>query len=201
MGFCMSAVVRQFLSPPDRLRRDEAERVKAALVGARAFVRPEVQFCVDRVVVEVDRQTASFKKELFLMVYREFSLVSEWLAANSSRKLVALRLWALILSYVDKDTGEIALSRDEIAELLNVSVGDVSRVTSELVECRALWRRRVKVPGMRGAGVVRYGLNPLVGTHIGREAGKAARRLAERLDLSPPGERRSRSPGFEPVVL
>lgn len=194
-----SAVIRRLVQPDDVFRRDEAERLRSFLATERDAASPDRRFLYDAVAVDIDRRTASSgTKEFFLMVYPEFSLVAEWLAANSSRKLVALRLWALLLGHVDRNTGDIALSRDEIADMLKVPAADISRVTSELVECCALTRRRVRVPGMRGAGVVRYGLNPLVGTHLPRKLGEDARKAAVALQL---GERRARAPAFTPVAL
>lgn len=198
----MSAVIRRFVSPERKLRRDEHASAREALTAVQRTVRPEAQLCIDRAIVELDRQLASSEKEPFTMVYREFSLVSEWLAENSSRKLTALRLWALILGYVDGRTGEIALSRDEIAEALKVSPADVSRVCSELVECQALSRRLVPMPGMRGRGAVRYALNPLVGSRLPSAQRQEARASADVLKLAPlPTERRSRAPvSVVPVV-
>lgn len=190
----MAAVIRRFVSPAGRLRRDEHERARAALAAVRDDVRPEAQLCIEKAIVELDRQAASSEREVFLMVYPEFSMVSEWLFANSSRKLIALRLWALILAHVDRETGDIALSRDEIAEALKVPADDVSRVMSELEECCAVNRRRVRVGGMRGPGMVRYAVNPLVGTHLPGKLREDARRAAPALKLAgKPGERRSRS--------
>lgn len=196
----MGAVIRRFVSPAGKLRRDEHERARAALLIVRDEIRPEAQLCIDKALVELQRQAASSERKVFLMVYPEFSMVSEYLAANSSRKLIALRLWALILGHVDKDTGDIALSRDEIADALKVPAADVSRVMTELEDCRAINRRRVRVAGMRGAGIVRYALNPLVGTHLPRLLREEARRGAPELKLVP-GERRSRAKVVELPVL
>lgn len=197
----MSAVIRRFVSPDRKLRRDEHAAARSALAAVQADMRPEARLCIDRAIVELDRQVASSEREVFVMVYPEFSMVSEWLAENSARPLVALRLWALILGYVDRETGDIALSRDEIAEALKVPADDVSRVMSELVECCAVSRRRVRVAGMRGAGIARYALNPLVGTKLPSELRKQARASADVLKLSAvPSERRSRAAVVRPVL-
>lgn len=191
----MAAVLHRFVSPADRFRRDEADRLRAVLASEREAAPVDRQFLYEAVQVDIDRRTASSReKEGFLLVYPEFSMVSEWLVANSSRKLLALRLWAFLLGHVDRFTGDVALSRDEIADALGAPVGDVSRVTSELVDCCALSRRRVRVPGMRGSGVVRYTLNPLVGTHLGNKLRQEARGAAPPLDLRSVGERRGRAP-------
>lgn len=198
----MSAVIRRLVSPAGKLRRDEHERARAALAAVRDEVRPEVQPCIDKALVELQRQTASSERKVFVMVYPEFSMVSEWLAANSSRKLIALRLWALILAHVDQDTGDIALTRDEIADALKVPPADVSRVMSELEQCCAINRRRVRIAGLRGAGMVRYALNPLVGTHLPGKLRDEARRAAPVLNFQRPStERRSRARPVVSVVL
>ena len=52
----------------------------------------------------------------FIMISPEQNrAVVDWLEENSKRPLKALRLWALLFENVQKETGQIMLSRREIA--------------------------------------------------------------------------------------
>jgi hypothetical protein len=82
--------------------------------------------------------------------------VVNYLAKNSSRPLVAVRLWALCFEYLDMQAGEIMLRRDEIADAVGKQPKNVSTIIGELVKCGMVSRRREKVGGMRGPGVVHY---------------------------------------------
>lgn len=88
------------------------------------------------------------------------------LVEHSSRPLVAVRLWAMCFEHLRDDTGEILLSRDKIAEALHELPNNVSAIMGELEACDAIIRRREKVAGMRGPGLVRYYMNPRVATHL-----------------------------------
>ena len=88
------------------------------------------------------------------------------LVGHSSRPLVAVQLWAMCFQHLRDDTGEILLSRDTIAEQLGEHADNISRIMGELETCGAIIRRREKVAGMRGPGLVRYFMNPRVATHL-----------------------------------
>lgn len=205
----MTAVLRRFVSGPERLRRDEADRLRQALLPFMAEVeaRPQVGRAASALVAYLDRLTASSSHGVFVMIYPEQNAaVVDWIFSHSSRSHVAVRVWMLLFSHLRTDTGEVVLSRDEIAERIGVRPGDVSTVMSELAsdECRALTRRRERVAGMRGPGVVRYFMNPNVFRQPAL-AGDVSRAGARPLELvggsCPPTERRSRAPVVAPVVL
>jgi hypothetical protein len=54
---------------------------------------------------------------------------------------------------------------------------------TELVDFGAISRRRVKVAGMRGQGVVRYFMNPRVATNLAGQARDEAQKSAPLLRL------------------
>jgi len=95
--------------------------------------------------------------------------VIDWLDANSVRPRIAVRLWAHMLRALRVDTGEVMLSRSDLAERLGVAADDVSRVISELEGINAVRRER------NGRGV-RYFLSPLVATHLPSPALREAAR-------------------------
>jgi hypothetical protein len=58
------------------------------------------------------------------------------------------------------------LRRDEIADAVGEQPEHVSTIMTELMDFGAISRKREKVGGMRGPGVVRYFMNPKVATHL-----------------------------------
>jgi hypothetical protein len=61
-----------------------------------------------------------------------------------------------------QDTGEIMLTRDQIAEKIGCSADHVSRVMGTLETMGVIRRERRKIPGMQGPGVAVYFVNPHV---------------------------------------
>lgn len=159
----MAAKVRRLLSRPDQLRAEQAAQLRSALLPYEG----EMPGAVRELVAHIDRQTAARAGWTFIMISAEqHDAVTEWLEANSRRPMKAMRLWSLLFTRVDRDTGEILLTRDQIAERLRVTVQDVSSIMGELENINAVSRCREKVAGMRGPGRVRYFMNPVVGTHL-----------------------------------
>jgi hypothetical protein len=60
----------------------------------------------------------------------------------------------------------ILLTRDELAEQVGTRPEHVSRIMSDLEGIGAISRQRERVGGLRGPGMVRYFMNPNVGTHL-----------------------------------
>jgi len=159
----MPATVERLLTAPDRLKEQQAVLLRAAL----AAYEGEMPVAVRALRAHIDRLTASRKGWTFIMLSPDQNAaVVDYLAAHSSRPLVALRLWALLFQHVDGDTGAVTLRRSEIAGRLGVAADDVSRVMGELVTVGAIIRHRERVPGLRGAGMTTYLMNPVVGTHL-----------------------------------
>ena len=159
----MAAKVRRLLLKPDQLRAEQAARLRAALLPYEG----EMPGAVRELVAHIDRQTAARNGWTFIMISAEQNrAVVRWLKANSRRPMQAMDLWAELFTRVDRETGEIMLTRDQLAESLEVPPQDVSEIMSELEGIGAIIRRRQRVPGMRGPGRVRYFMNPVVGTHL-----------------------------------
>ena len=98
--------------------------------------------------------------------------VLEWLRQHSKRPQAAVSLWGLLLTALRMDTGEILLTRAQIAERIGIEPQNVSRIMTELAQINAISREKA---GRK----VRYFLNPNIATHIpGPEARKAAREAA-----------------------
>jgi hypothetical protein len=159
----MGAIVN-LRTKPDRLREDQAEVLRQALLP---FEDGDLAPHVRGLIVHIARQTGSRTRWTFVMLSPDQNAaVVNYLAAHSSRPVIAMRLWALCFRYLDIETGEIMLRRDEIASAVGEQPANVSTIIGELVEFGAISRRREKVGGMRGPGLVRYFMNPNVATHL-----------------------------------
>lgn len=196
----MPAAIHRLVSRPDRLRRDEAAMLRQALLpfvdGGEAS--SQLVEAGRTLLAHVDRLSASSNRWTFVMLSPEQNAaVVRHLLAASSRPKVAVGLWSLLFLHLRTDTGEVMLSRSDLASALGVSAPDVSRCMSELVEFGAILRVRERVSGLRGPGVVRYFMNPRVATHLGgsaRDAAQAAAPLLKVIDGSAhPSQRRPRA--------
>ena len=133
---------------------------------------------VGAIIASVDRETAAQNGWTFVMLSpAQNEAVLNWLLDHSSRPHKAVRLWAALFSHLRRDTMEIMLSRDELADLIGERPDNVSRIMGELEGIGAISRRRERIVGMRGPGAVRYFMNPNVATHltgVGRDKAQAA---------------------------
>jgi len=68
----------------------------------------------------------------------------------------------LVLTHIEPNTGAVTLTREELATRCKTEPRNVSTVMTQLEEHKVIYRRRLKVAGMRGRGPVRYYLNPHV---------------------------------------
>lgn len=66
----------------------------------------------------------------------------------------------IVLTNLRMDTGEVMLTRDEIAGRMECSADDVSNAMGELAKLGIVEKVRRPVPGMSGPGIVAYFINP-----------------------------------------
>jgi hypothetical protein len=159
------AKIHQLETRPERLRRGQDDQLREALLPFEDEIPGPV---LREILTLIDRRSASRNKWTFVMLSPEQNmLVINYLADNSQRPMLAVKAWALCFHHLRIDTGEIMLTREEIAEKLGTSAEHVSRVMSEMVNFGAIIRRRQKVGGLRGPGLVQYFMNPRVATHLG----------------------------------
>ena len=84
-----------------------------------------------------------------------------WKAIWDMPRLVETRkVFDLVLTHIEPNSGAVTLTREEIAHEVGVAPSDNSRIMTELESHKVIFRRRLKVAGMRGRGPVRYYLNP-----------------------------------------
>jgi hypothetical protein len=68
----------------------------------------------------------------------------------------------LALLNLAQNTGEIMLTRDQLAEEIGCTPRDVSTIMGTLENLGIVRRERQKIPGMRGPGIAVYFINPHV---------------------------------------
>lgn len=184
----MAAHLVKLRTRADRLKADQAEQLRQLVLD---FPNLPTR-AVGEIVATIDRQTVSKNGWNFMLLgTEENAAIVSWLAEHSSRPLVALRLWAQLLAHLRTDTGEIVQTRDELAEALQITPNDVTRIMGELASIGAISRRRERVAGLRGPGLVRYFLNPLAATHLSGAARDKAQAAAPPLLALIEGGRRS----------
>jgi CRP-like cAMP-binding protein len=166
------AKIARLRTRADRLREDQAAALRQALLP---FAEGEMETHVTALVGLIDARTAADNGWTFVMLSPAQNIsVVNYLAGYSTRPLVALRVWALCFEHLRHDSGEILLTRAEIASAVGERPENISRVMSELERFGAIIKRREKVMGMRGPGRTRYHMNPRVATHLpGKDRDKA----------------------------
>lgn len=136
------------------------------------------------IIAAIDRQTASDSGWTFVMLGPEQNAaVVRWLHEKSRHKMLASRLWAELFTVLRHDTGEITLTRDELAERVGADSDTVSRIMAELARIGAIITRRERIAGMRGPGRVVYFMNPTVATNLTGRARDKAQAVAPQLSL------------------
>jgi len=99
----------------------------------------------------------------FIMINAEQNFaVVDYLEEKSKRPLKALKLWALLFDNVHRETGQIMLTRQEMADIVKIHSNDVSSIMSELESINAITKEK------DGRSVTYY-MNPNVGTHLSQE--------------------------------
>lgn len=159
----MAAQLIKLRTKADRLKADQAQQLRQLVLDF-----PDLpQRAVGELIATIDRQTVSKSGWTFVMLSPEQNAaVVDWLSDNSQRPQVAMRLWAKLFKHLRTDTGEIVATRDELAEMVGERPDNISQVMGELASIGAITRRRERVAGMRGPGMVRYFMNPRVATNL-----------------------------------
>lgn len=203
------AVMRPFLVPrAGRLTRQEAVTLRTRPLGEiidDESLSPGLRLAARRLLREGDKEVLSSRKEPFAMFFTgEHRRLMRHLRLKSRHPILAAELFSLCVQNMDWDTGEVSLSRQELARDLGVKPELVSRLTGELVSCNALQRKFEDAGGNRVRSV-RYFVSARVATHgrtsAARDAAQAEfppLKLVGGIDL--PTERRSRAPRFEPAL-
>ncbi|MGK7871504.1 helix-turn-helix domain-containing protein [Falsiroseomonas sp. E2-1-a20] len=159
----MSATLHPLRTRPKRLRAEQAENLRQHVL---AFGEMPADLR-SGMLAFIDAETASENGWTFVMLSAAANdRVVSWLLENSATPIIAMRVWTKLFLSLRRDTGEIVKTRDELADVAGVTPRDVTRVMGELASIGAISRKREKVAGLRGPGVVRYFMNPWIATHL-----------------------------------
>lgn len=151
-------------------REKRAEEAAQWVKLARQFVTEDDLLA--RIDQAAELHVVSRDRERFIMVTTSQNLaVVRWIAENSSRPKKSHLLWALIFDHVHPNTGEIMLSRSDIAERIDDQPRNVSTLMGEFASINAVERRKQ-------GREVKYFLNPNIATHVGGAAAREAAREA-----------------------
>jgi len=113
----------------------------------------------------------------FIMISPEQNrAVVDWLEEKSKRPLKALRLWALLFENVHRETGQIMLTRQEIADQIKIQAYHVTRIMTELESINAIIKKK------DGRGVIYY-MNPNVANHYPQEIREKAQKEVAKLKI------------------
>lgn len=154
----MAASLHRFRSKQDRFTDNQASDLRQLLLDL-SVEKGLPQDAISRVIGSIDQRTISALGWPFIMLSpQQNEAVLDYLSDHSTQPKLAVKLWGKLFTAVRMDTGEICLSRSEIAEKLGVEPRNVSTIMTELESVNAITRRRV------GRGV-RYYMNPNIATH------------------------------------
>jgi hypothetical protein len=179
-----AARIARLRTKADRLRAETGEQLRRLVLEY-----PDLpERARGEIVAAIDRETASEAGWTFVMLNSEQNeAVVQWLRQRSRYPVLAPALWAALFTALRRDTGEIMLSRDELAERVGIRANEVSSVMHELAGIGAIIVHREKVAGMRGRGRAVYLMNPNVATNLTGAARDKAQGAAGPLRLVPAG--------------
>ena len=161
--FMPKAKIIRLRTSSEAIRAEKAQELRRLVRGT-----PEVpKWLADQLVSVVDHAAAERNGWTFVMLGpSQNRFVVHWLSKNANSPLQALRLWACCFENLDMDTGEILMSRPQLAEAAGITPQQVSRVFGELVQLGALIRDVGIDAGGDRRSRFRYRMNSYVGTRL-----------------------------------
>jgi hypothetical protein len=188
----MPAALHRLRTKRQRLRKEQAQALRGMILDFEGL--PD--HAAKAIIAAIDRETAAENGWTFVMLSpAQNRAVVNWLLEHADRRREALALWALLFEHLDRHTGMILLTRDELATQVGAHPDNITRIMADLESIGAVSRRRERVPGMRGPGMVRYFMNPNVATHLSGKTRDQAQEKAPPLKLEP----KPRKPKLVPV--
>jgi hypothetical protein len=179
----MAATLRRLRTKADRLRAEQAAELRQLVLDYPALPEQARR----QIVVAIDRQTAAENGWTFVMLSpSQNRAVQRWLVENSKRPQKATLLWAELFTALCHDTGEIMLTRDQLAEAIGTDPDNVTRIMRELEAIGAIIIRRERVTGIRGPARAVYFMNPNVATNLSGAARDKAQAEAPKLRIVEP---------------
>jgi hypothetical protein len=176
----MAATLRRLRTKADRLLAEQADALRQLVLEYHDML----ERLRGELVATIDRQTAAENGWTFVMLSpSQNKAVTRWLLEHSRRPQKATMLWVELFDHLRRDTGEIMLSRDQLAQLIEDHPNTVSEIMRELASIGAIITRRERVAGMRGPGRAVYFMNPNVATNLSGGARDRAQAEAPKLRL------------------
>lgn len=150
----------------ERLKRDRARSMLDFLRGAEGLdLQPweveRVRNALFRVAEPASE--AGLWPGGYDMISRELTAkVWDWIRElpAKDRPSEVRHAFDIVLVNLRPDTGEVMLTRDQIADRMRVAPREVTRAFGVLSAAGVILRERRKVAGMRGPGVAVYRINP-----------------------------------------
>jgi len=162
----MSAEIHQFRTRAQREHVAHREQLRQLVLAFPELPDEPVREILKR-LAENDAKEPG--KWIFIMISpAQNNAVVKWLDKNSTRPRQATRLWSELFCVMRGDTGEILATRDELAERVDASPRNVSRIMGELESIGAIARKRERIPGQKGPGRVKYFMLPDIATTLPR---------------------------------
>ena len=143
----------------ERSRYSRAQREGEKLEAMLREVMPpsEAALIASRYIAKTPKPD---KSEPFIMLTAsQHAAVVRWIDRNSKRRNEAKSLWAELFTAVHPDTGEIMLTRADLAARLGIEARHVSSIMTELASINAILREK------RGREVV-YFMSNHIATHL-----------------------------------
>lgn len=149
----------RFLPKAERIARAKTEEARQAVLDLGL---PE-SATEDMMVTIARHETGGVLPAWKFNMIEPSQCLAVW---NAIRKMdrpdLTRHVFDLVLTHVEPNTGTVTLTREEIAQQCETDPCNISTVMSQLKAHKVIFRRRLKVAGMRWCGPVRYYLNPHV---------------------------------------
>lgn len=173
LGLSLGGAIKSFEKARRTKQQAEAELLER--LAKRAGLTPEAAAMLAMNLAPLPKP----ETEPFIMLQpAQNAAVVRWITQHSKRPMNATRLWAELFTAAHPTTGEILLSRAELAARVGIAPKHISELMTELAGINAITRRK------QGRQVI-YAMNPNVATHIaGPDARQEAREKAGPLRLS-----------------
>lgn len=167
----MAARIIRYASRAQLLKLDRAAEARQLMLGFEA----EAPRLVSQALALIDRHTIAEKGWSFVMLSpAQNRTVIRWIQANAKRPKISIALWSEFFCHMRTDTGEIVMSRSEMAEAVGALPRDVSAALTELHDVGALIRHQE-------GREVRWFMNPRIGTCLTGAAREKAQKASPAL--------------------
>lgn len=167
----MAARIVRLTTKAALLKRDQAQELRQLVLGLEG----EAPRAVAQIVAAIDRNTAAERGWSFVMLSPpQNRAVVRWIGENAKRPRLSAALWAEFFCHLRTDTGEIVMTRAEMAEAVGAAPRTVSEALSELVHLGAVIRHQE-------GREVRWFMNPRIATCLTAAAREEAQSAAPAL--------------------